>query len=696
MGLLLGIGGASTGAARGRDWALLGGDPTPGEVGGVEAAADALTGLAGAAEGLAAELVGLGVQTGTSGWEGLAADGYLGAWAPLPGGASAVVEPATTASSALAGWAEALAGMQAEAADLLDQAEAAEAARQAALAALPGAESARSGTSQALHRVVHDPDATATDRMAAFRAHDRAASRVAGLRHDAEEAADDIAHLRAQAQQLADRHTDTAAFVAARISAADLPAWPHPPFGLRATGGGLLDGSAGLLLDADGDGTVSPAELVAALAHVLGGGEGMDGDAQQAAIVLLGGLLQATAQDREASRELVELLRHRGLDAQLAAAFDLGNPVLGQGFIGPLSPVQLAIRDHLVAGLFDVVAAVSDADTWRWATHLLAGIPQVGWDPARGLAPLDPIVVAAWEFYSDLFAAHPEEFLWSGMATLAGGTFYAAFQDIHVLRVALQDGTLRVEEVVELLTAGAGPAASQIAGELADLSARELAEELLFVEVAFLDMQQQIFDDMAWQHVAYAHGGIEAMELLHADGQIGDEHLFAWTDIATGDPTSIAAGNERLLHYEQLQTIGDDYDAVRDHSPVTWAVTMGMSVLAESPVPGGQPFRDVVNVDVGGYIDTPDEVDVPIYVGPFKVGEVTVNTPDRIGVEVELPVQNVSIFDKRWEWISSDMLPAWMDHVEGGTAGGLVAMPIPEQAEPQRIVPDVGPLRYDP
>ena len=109
-----------------------------------------------------------------------------------------------------------------------------------------------------------------------------------------------------------------------------------------------------------------------------------------------------------------------------------------------------------------------------------------------------------------------------------------------------------------------------------------------------------------------------------------------------------------------MRIIGDDYDAdPRATVAVTWAMTMGMSGVAHSPVPGGRPFREVVPYELA--VDTPDRWPlVPDWAVPDRIPftdldvpggrGLYVDTPDRV-VLAELPVNNVSIFANRWAWI---------------------------------------------
>lgn len=109
------------------------------------------------------------------------------------------------------------------------------------------------------------------------------------------------------------------------------------------------------------------------------------------------------------------------------------------------------------------------------------------------------IAVAAWELYADLYARNPDQFLWAGMATLAGGTFYGAFQDVHVLRRALEDGSGSADRVGEIMRHMYPGLPGWVYQQFAGLAARDLralATEVRFVEVEFLHMQRLIFDDL--------------------------------------------------------------------------------------------------------------------------------------------------------------------------------------------------------
>ncbi|MGI8330710.1 DUF2515 family protein [Actinomadura scrupuli] len=297
-----------------------------------------------------------------------------------------------------------------------------------------------------------------------------------------------------------------------------------------------------------------------------------------------------------------------------------------------------------------------------------------GWDPNRGLSCNDDRIRRVYEYYADLFKRHPE-LQWAGMAKLAGGLVYAGMQDLHVLRKLSHDARVHFLR--------------QLPIQLPDFLIAALADasewELKHFEVQFVDMQKQIFRDLGWQHAAYDKGGIAEMRRLYAAQQLTPEMLDAWEDIASGDPARIKAGNKALLYREQKTVLQDDYDDMKNFQrPLGLAVTYLLGLTGESPVPGGRPFRDVID-EV--HINLPDQICVPI-TGPC------INTPDEAVLQSPVPTGNIATFDTRWKWITEDMLPRyqWLLDNDPEQLRRAIAQPLPERAQQYRLVP----IGYDP
>lgn len=334
-------------------------------------------------------------------------------------------------------------------------------------------------------------------------------------------------------------------------------------------------------------------------------------------------------------------------------------------------------------GLTQEQLALEVQFSYRQLAYEEAGIEN--WNPILGLAENDWNAQAAWDYYAEMHERNPEQFVWAGMAHLVGPSFYAGFQDVHVLRTALENNEITLDQfyayVDDALLVGGGPGAwatQQGAERLLGVeSPSELADELLFVETTFLDMQKQIFDDMVWQHELFEDYGLDTL-LLAVDGATPElrpnerQRLRdAWSLIEDGRAED---GNAMLLFHEQNVTIQDDYSEIWDRSGTTQAMITFMSVIAQSPIEGHGGFFDEVIIG-------------PSHDVPFFFDFVT---PD--------PTANVANFEDRWEWIEGGMLPQYLDNLETSNPVQVAALaaPVSESSQELRFVPNFGPLSYTP
>lgn len=313
-----------------------------------------------------------------------------------------------------------------------------------------------------------------------------------------------------------------------------------------------------------------------------------------------------------------------------------------------------------------------------------AGIDPASWDPNAGVDGNRDNIEAVYEYYAQLYRDHPE-LLWSGMAALIGPSFYAGFQDLDTFAdIAALARTLLNNPVFDHLPPGVSiddvldrlfpPGVGPSLRELASMSATEIEDEFRFYERTFLDMQREIFVDMAPLHEAYTTHGLAGIEAMVEDGTIGPDVLEAWEMIdeghRTGDEGLLRQGNEALLRREQEEIIRDEYDAMYNRRVTGPALTYLMTLVGEPSVPGASGYADVfpweTSFEVGLgpddlYVGTPREVpglgwDLP-HVGvegdnPVQ-GTLTVTTP--------LPDGNIANFDDRWALIQEDTLPAYLD-----------------------------------
>ena len=357
---------------------------------------------------------------------------------------------------------------------------------------------------------------------------------------------------------------------------------------------------------------------------------------------------------------------------RVGKAFEQADLLGGLGVL--FGGTALALDTRLDAALANLNSGLTP-EQWRHRAHELAGIDPATWDPARGLAANDANVQAVYALYGQLMIDHPE-LQWAGMAHIAGGLFYAGWQDLYVAG-QLADPVDAIREILPLDFPG--PVDDWILDHLfPNLAGSFASDEIDWFLGKFLDMQKQIFDDMAWQHIAYSEGGIAEMRRLAASGQLPPELLDAWEDIASGEPDRVAAGNEVLLIREQRQIIQPDYDEMRaHHGPVGEVFTRVLTWTAQSPIPGGRDNGDVVNHRL--------EVDVPCGL-LMPLPALVFGCPS---ISVEVPRGNIADFNDRWEWISGDMLPAYRDLIENDPAhlDELLHTPVAELADGHRMIP---------
>jgi hypothetical protein len=304
-----------------------------------------------------------------------------------------------------------------------------------------------------------------------------------------------------------------------------------------------------------------------------------------------------------------------------------------------------------------------------------AGIDVDRWAPQSGTEANRSTIEAVYAYYGRLYLDDPDVFWWAGMAAMIGGSFVGGFTDLASIRGALDD-------IRRLLIAsgslGVLPSAMR---PLVDLSADELQAELRFYESTLLSMQKEIFFDMATAHEAYLSGGMAAIRRLFADDAygFGAETIAAWQLIDDGvrrnDSMRIAAGNAALLEREQLHVIDDDYDLMRAHPVTGEAMTFLMTTLGSPSLPGTQSFADLEPAIIT--LTAPH-----LSMFGFDVGGVsaTVTTP--------FPTVNVANADDRWDLVTTDTLPAFIDllTVDPDRVADLVATPVGERSEAYRAI----------
>lgn len=195
--------------------------------------------------------------------------------------------------------------------------------------------------------------------------------------------------------------------------------------------------------------------------------------------------------------------------------------------------------------------------------------------------------------YAEMYLQDPSTYKWAGMAAFASEL--------------VGDGIRQAE-------AGRSAWIPPIPG-VTDFSFTNLSRSLQ-------EGNRLVFQDIYWQHVAYEHGGIDAIDQAFDDGEIERLEWRAWQDIdrgrRSGDEDRVWDGNETLLRVEQERTLQPVYDDNErafqrlSSGPIAWVQPL------ESPIPG-----------------------------------------DDVNFQDHVPGGSIADFDDRWTWISEQMLPAW-------------------------------------
>ena len=196
---------------------------------------------------------------------------------------------------------------------------------------------------------------------------------------------------------------------------------------------------------------------------------------------------------------------------------------------------------------------------------------------------------AVYNFYGKLFDEEPDEFYWCGLAKLVGAPVYAGLSDAEyvktgILGVGLVSGNLITET---LTTAYLAPKVSQF-------------------QTNMIQMNIDIFNDLAWQFEAYKIGGLQALETIYTNDTthtiIDLNTMTGWQEIDDGiqndDEAEIEDGNQLLAFREQNVTVAQDYQSMQNLLPNTgifsssYTNTVGfiVSYLGQNPITGGPSF----------------------------------------------------------------------------------------------------------
>ncbi len=283
-------------------WDLLGGDPTPGDPAAIAGTAQALAVAAEAS--VAAMAAGQTVAASAAdGWKGATTMAFSRAVADRLALLAAAGSAYLACGEVLHAWSQRLDGLQDEAGLLLQQAEHAEEVRLAAEARRPGLKAAVVNGRQLVQSTVDPVHLIALQQALAVAEHG-----LLACDKTIAQQGDQLARLVEAAQALGEEATQAGAAQAGLVGAL-LAAVPDAvPFAMIAAAIGV-EVSLGIVVDADGDGTVSAAELQAVL-------DALD-PARAEGTSAAAALLHALAADPDQAALLVEGLGPDGVEGML-------------------------------------------------------------------------------------------------------------------------------------------------------------------------------------------------------------------------------------------------------------------------------------------------------------------------------------------------------------------------------------------
>jgi uncharacterized protein YukE len=315
-----------------------------------------------------------------------------------------------------------------------------------------------------------------------------------------------------------------------------------------------------------------------------------------------------------------------------------------------------------------------------------AGIDPATWDPALGADANRATILAVYTYYGKLFLAN-NDLQWAGMANMIGPSFAGGFFDLDMIQHFAQGFSDLPGPIRDALSGN--PALGAGMGALSHLSAKELH----FYETTLLSMQKSIFEDQGSMHTAYAAaGGLNNIAEMYAAGLITPETYRAWVNIDSGSAALIREGNEALLHREQFEIIGKDYDDMRNHGVTGEAFTYALTAIGAPSIPGAHTYNEIDPLVLHQDL-TPKSFGTPSSIFGVGIPHVSVDDPLHVQVDITTPLPGGNVSDRtdRWTLITQDTLPAYQDLLDTDIerARSIIASDVAGRVDDQRLVHQV-------
>jgi len=155
------------------------------------------------------------------------------------------------------------------------------------------------------------------------------------------------------------------------------------------------------------------------------------------------------------------------------------------------------------------------------------------WDPDQGFAVNRPQIVDVYAYYASLAFAQPDLFLWAGLGHMAVGAVVGGLDS--------DPGFIPQNVMVHI--------------------GRDIFYDLAWMHEAYLDAPDMVVNladlhDQFNTYPSYDQAGTHTF----VPGTPSTSYKAAWQKIVSGDPDSIASGNQDLLQNEQFSIVQPQYD----------------------------------------------------------------------------------------------------------------------------------------
>lgn len=218
--------------------------------------------------------------------------------------------------------------------------------------------------------------------------------------------------------------------------------------------------------------------------------------------------------------------------------------------------------------------------------ELLSDVDMNQFNPSNGFLPNRSYLQAVYFYYEELFV-RDLDYVWPGMAKMAGAPVYGGLSDAEY-----GDNVFTIQLVIAALGLGSGV-------EEVNLT------NLSTIQTTLIGVNKAIYEDLDWQFKAYHTSGLCALEHTYLDAGSDDSvvEIDVWRAFRAAEESDyslIQAANRDLLLREQSEIVVPGWNTIANLSLVRGSSSSFMpakevfSILAENPIPGGNDFRDVV------------------------------------------------------------------------------------------------------